>query len=146
MGSRLPFLEWKDWTPYCYSSFRWRQSFTFCQLKYFSHQVTFTFQFYEDSLKYLYGACPNFFICYTKMSFGLRNASQYFSLWVRNLHNKLPFHLQKHIVTYLDDLLCHSPTLEQHFQILNELVVILKLAGSSWTLQNVNSSKHVWIT
>ena len=98
-------------------------------LLWISHQVTFTFQFYEDSLKYLYGACPNFFICYTKMSFGLRNASQYFSLCVRNLHNKLPFHLQKHIVTYLDDLLGHSPTLEQHFQILNELFVILKASG-----------------
>ena len=89
----------------------------------------FRLSVYEDSLKYLYGACPNFFICYTKMSFGLRNASQYFSLWVRNLHNKLPFHLQKHIVTYLDDLLGHSPTLEQHFQILNELFVILKASG-----------------
>ena len=68
----------------------------------------------QDSLKYMFGACPNYYICYKKMSFGLRNAGSYFSLWVRNLHQRLPIHLQKSIVCYLDDLLIHTVSLQEH--------------------------------
>ena len=49
---------------------------------------------------------------------------EYSSWGVRNLHNKLPLHLQKQIVCYLDDLLIHSPILEQHLKILSELFSI----------------------
>ena len=54
---------------------------------------------------------------------------EYSSWGVRNLHNKLPLHLQKQIVCYLDDLLIHSPTLEQHLKILSELFSILQASG-----------------
>ena len=50
--------------------------------KYFSSldfsQGYFHLEVHPDSLKYLYGACPNYFICYQKRSFGLRNAGVFF--------------------------------------------------------------------
>ena len=63
------------------------------------------------------------------MSQGLRNAGAYFSLWVRNLHNKLPKHLQRFIVCYLDDLLIHSPSLREHYDVLSELFPIFENSG-----------------
>ena len=83
----------------------------------------------ENSLHYMFCAAPDYFIQYRFMSFGMRNAGSYFSLWVRNLHNKLPCHLRKHIVTYLDDLLIHTPTLDVHIQVLSELFSILEESG-----------------
>ena len=63
------------------------------------------------------------------MSFGLWNAGSYFSLWVRNLHQRLPIHLQKSIVCYLDDLLIHTVSLQEHIQVLEELFPILQESG-----------------
>ena len=63
------------------------------------------------------------------MSQGLRNAGSYFSLWVRQLHNRLPRHLQKYTVCYLDDILVHTPTLKEHFDVLSQLFLILEEAG-----------------
>ena len=101
--------------------------------KYFSaidfSQGYFHLRVHKDSLKYMYCACPNYFIQYQFMTFGLRNAGSFFSLWVRNLHQKLPLHLQQSIVCYLDDLLVHSPSLEQHLQVLEELFPILQKSG-----------------
>lgn len=50
--------------------------------KYFSSldfsQGYFHLEVHPDSLKYLYGACPYYLICYQKRSFGLRNAGVFF--------------------------------------------------------------------
>ena len=96
--------------------------------KYFSSldfsQGYFHLEVHPDSLKYLYGACPNYFICYQKKGASGSEMREYSSWGVRNLHNKLPLHLQKQIVCYLDDLLIHSPILEQHLKILSELFSI----------------------
>ena len=106
--------------------------------KYFSaidfSQGYFHLRVHKDSLKYMYCACPNYFIQYQFMTFGLRNAGSFFSLWVRNLHQKLPLHLQQSIVCYLDDLLIHTPTLEQHLQVLEELFLILPKKWSCFKL------------
>ena len=63
------------------------------------------------------------------MPFGLKNLGAYFSLWVRNLHEKLPAHLQKNVITYLDDLLVHTPDIEHNFLVLSKLFKILQQAG-----------------
>ena len=92
-------------------------------------QGYFHLKVHKDSLKSMYCACPNYFIQYQYMTFGLHNAGSFFSLWIRNLHQKLPLHLQKSIVCYLDDLLIHTPSLERHMQVLEELFPILKKSG-----------------
>ena len=77
----------------------------------------------------MYQSCPNYYIRYEYMSQGLRNGGAYFSLWVRNLQNRMPKHLQKHIVSYLDDLLIFTETIQKHFEVLSELFLILEEAG-----------------
>ena len=77
----------------------------------------------------MYQACPNYYVCYQHMSQWLRNSGSFFSLWVRNLHNKLPCHLQKYIVSYLDDLLIHTPSIDKHYDVLSELFPILEKSG-----------------
>ena len=65
--------------------------------KYFSSldlsQAYFHIPIANDSLKYMYQACPNYYCRYKFMPIGFKNAGAYFSLWVRNLHEKLPAHL-----------------------------------------------------
>ena len=58
------------------------------------------------------------------MAFGLKNAAAFFNLWVRQLYDKLPMSLKQYIVIYLDDVLIHTPELEQHFQVLEKLFKI----------------------
>ena len=101
--------------------------------KYFSavdfSQGYFHLKVAQDSLKYMYQAAPNFYVRYEYMPQGLRNAGAYFTLWVRKLHERLPKHLAKYIVVYLDDLLVATPTLELHFSVLEPLFPILENAG-----------------
>ena len=49
------------------------------------------------------------------MPFGAATASQHFTLWVRQMYDRLPGHLQRNILFYLDDF---SPTiiLKQHLK------------------------------
>ena len=83
----------------------------------------------EDSLKFMYQAGPSYYTRYEYMPQGLRNAGAYFSMRVRNLHQRLPKRLQKYTVFYLDDIMLHFPTIEEHYQVLSEIVPILQNPG-----------------
>ena len=72
----------------------------------------------EDSKKFLYLNGPSSYISMEYMPFGAATASQHFTLWVRQMYEKLPGHLQRNILFYLDDLLVHTITVEQHLQVL----------------------------
>ena len=72
----------------------------------------------KSSQKYLFLNGPNSFVKMLFMPFGAANSGAFFTLWIRNLHNSLPKHLQKRVVLYLDDLLLHTVTLELHFEVL----------------------------
>ena len=68
---------------------------------------------------------PFSYVCSLYMPFGVQSASQFFALWIRDLYEKLPIKLQRHILYYLDDLLVHSTCLQKHFEVLSELFAIL---------------------
>ena len=72
---------------------------------------------------------PLSYVCFLYMPFGVQNASQFFTLWIRDLYDKLPKDLQCHILYYLDDLLLHTACLKTHFEVLSKLLAILAAAN-----------------
>ena len=83
----------------------------------------------KNSQKYLFLNGPNSFVKMLFMPFGTANSGAFFTLWIRNLHNSLPKHLQRHVVLYLDDVLLHTITLDLHFEVLTEIFKVFSQHG-----------------
>ena len=59
---------------------------------------------HPNSLRFMYVAGPNCYVRLEYMAFGLKNAATFFTLWVRQLYEKLPMSLKQFLVIYLDDI------------------------------------------
>ncbi|XP_055910752.1 uncharacterized protein LOC129945117 [Eupeodes corollae] len=95
----------------------------------------------EESRKYTSFTTPIGQYEFTKMPFGLKNAPSVFERYMKHLFGKLI--QQSKVLTYLDDILIATETIEEHIDILKEVVNIVVTKGK-FINQFANKAKPLY--